>query len=629
MVVKEYLDSDRVNFLIWRYLLEGNYRETAAKFQKEWRVREPHRDFDFAEHVKSHALVSVINRGLVYSALERQHTKNEFAHDATAQAEKLQVGIFGPLITQPPAKVEAHDSVDETARIPATSLPPPSTGLQPGEEADASRKRLPQQLPNGSPVKRPRLSNGYDHGPSETPAPVTTMPMDIDTQENQVSQPHDNHAYPSPLEGEQAPTPIVHTDGPEQGTQVDKVEELLPETTFIRLVDDARQTNDTNDATVGPTNAPIILQCEWNPKDPSILAAAGTDALAHVWTVPHGTNSEGEAARDHVFSNGLPLLDPEAPSTTTVSALAWTSDGTTLAVAVNLESKAAIHICSADGILLQTLAPSEPPVVKLCWNPSNTALLAISPDKGAALVTVYYASKGNSLSYRVPDYEILNSPLDATWTNDFEFILGGGDMLIGLSCSDASIHETRKFGTEKDDSFTQVLFDWRSKLTATSSEKGTLDLWDESGARKSVVAHQGAITTMAWQPLPPTHPNVNDERLIATGGEDCAILIWNAKAPGSKAKCFLNMDSPIVRLAFTPDGAFLAGATSSQVLIWKVGSTAMPRATWSRPPHPGWLSPKANSDSDEEDEHCLCWDASGHKLAYGSNSRLAVINFSR
>ncbi len=128
---------------------------------------------------------------------------------------------------------------------------------------------------------------------------------------------------------------------------------------------------------------------------------------------------------------------------------------------------------------------------------------------------------------------------------------------------------------------------------------------------------------MAWQPLPPSQPEADDERLIATGGDDCAILIWNARKPEAKSKCFLTMDSPIVRLAFTPDGAFIAGATTRQVLIWKVDNFAMPRASWKRPPHPGWLSPKGSSDTDEEDEHCLCWDMSGQKLAYGSNSRVS------
>lgn len=608
MVAKEFLDSDRVNFLVWRYLLEGNYRETAAKFQKEWHVKQPHRDFDFARHVKSHALVSVINRGLLYHALEREHAHNQLPQDAAAAAEALQVGIFGPLDAHPPAKVEEDDE-DVDAE---------------GEEEEVSRKRPPQQLSNGSPAKRPRLSNGYENGADAT-APATT-PMDVDNQP-------DNHAYPSPLEGEAAPPPIVRTDGPEQGTQVDKVEELAPNTTFIRLMDDDHAHAHGPDTTpspssAGPDNAPILLQCEWNPRDPSILAAAGTDALARVWTISRATTPP-EPGQDHVSPHAHSLLDPEAPRDTTVTALSWTSDGASIAVATDSKNQAAINVWSVDGTHLQTMEVSEPPVIKLSWNPSNTALLAISPDKGGALVTVYYSPAGSSLSYFLAGHDIAATPLDAAWTSDVEFLLTGGDLLLCLLCSDTTISQVRKFETKEDDGFTQVLFDWRSKLAATSSDKGTLDLWDESGQRRSISAHQGAITAMRWQPLPANQPAADDERLIATGGDDCAILIWNARVPESKPKCFMTMDSPIVRLAFTPDGAFIAGATANQVLIWKVGSHAMPRASWSRPRHPGWLSPKANSEPEEEDEHCLCWDADGQKLAYGSNSRLAVINFSR
>lgn len=55
----------------------ADYRETAAKFQKEWHIQEPHRHFDFAPHVQSHALVSVINRGLIYNSLERQYAQRQ------------------------------------------------------------------------------------------------------------------------------------------------------------------------------------------------------------------------------------------------------------------------------------------------------------------------------------------------------------------------------------------------------------------------------------------------------------------------------------------------------------------------------------------------------------------------
>ncbi|EFY87436.1 WD domain-containing protein [Metarhizium acridum CQMa 102] len=650
MVDKEFIDSNRVNFLVWRYLLEANYRETAAKLQKEWQVNEPHRDFSFAPHVKSQALVSLINRGLMYYALEREFALNKRSRDAAsagaeAEAESLQVGVFGPLNSQQLAEGE---------------------GAAVGGDVELSRKRIQQQLqlPNGSPAKKPRLSNGYTDASASASAPVATAatttstttnttstsattPMDIDPSHHHHPHPqpnshdgqHDasnNHAYPSPLEGEQLPPPIIHTDGPEQGTQVDKVEELSPDTTFIHLVDSSLKASEAtatpSPSPVGAEIAPVLLQCEWNPCDPSMLAAAGTDALARVWTICRSSDATTESAkdgRDHVAPLASALIDPAMPRTTTVTALSWTPNGTAIAVATDLETSAAVSVWSADGVLMQTMDVAEPPIIKLSWNPGSSALLSLSPEKGGGALITVYSFNGKILNYHLPGHDIETTALDAAWIDDEEFLLSGGDLLLCLRCTNSAIIQSRKFETTEDDSFTQVLFDRRSKLAATSSDKGILDLWDESGQRRSISAHQGAITTMAWQPLPPNQAPHDDERLIATGGDDCAILIWNARKPESKAKCFLTMDLPIVRLAFTPDGAFIAGASSRQVLIWKVDNHTMPRASWNRPPHPGWLSPKGNSDTEEEDEHCLCWDVSGQKLAYGSNSRLAVINFRR
>jgi len=137
------------------------------------------------------------------------------------------------------------------------------------------------------------------------------------------------------------------------------------------------------------------------------------------------------------------------------------------------------------------------------------------------------------------------------------------------------------------------------------------------------MAHSGSITALQWQPLQ-TSP-ADNERLIASAGDDCAILVWNARIPESKAKCCVTMEHPIVSIAFTPDGAFIAGATYNQVLIWKVGDHVTPRASWSRTPHPGWLSsPRANVDGEYEDSYCLGWDSTGQKLAYGANSRVSL-----
>ena len=54
--------------------------------------------------------------------------------------------------------------------------------------------------------------------------------MDVDDEQN-----GDENAYPSP---EQLPSPVVATIGPEQGTQVEKVNELSTETIFLELSED-------------------------------------------------------------------------------------------------------------------------------------------------------------------------------------------------------------------------------------------------------------------------------------------------------------------------------------------------------------------------------------------------------
>jgi len=48
-----------------------DYRETALRLQKEWNMENP-QQLPFAPHVTDHALVAVLNRGLLYNAVERE-----------------------------------------------------------------------------------------------------------------------------------------------------------------------------------------------------------------------------------------------------------------------------------------------------------------------------------------------------------------------------------------------------------------------------------------------------------------------------------------------------------------------------------------------------------------------------
>lgn len=659
--MKEYLDSDRVNFLVWRYLLEGNYRETAVKFQKEWHKTEPHRQLDFARHVQSHALINVLNKGLLYNQLERDFAdasqqrqqsqplqppvpqENENAA-ATAVAEVMQVGVFGPLVVPPPhhpGPAAAGMGADAgAAGAAAVTGPSEEKEHDPEEDAEGeeetmeeienSRKRQMErsqqaQVNGGSPTKRPRLSNGYENGVGVDAA---TDPMELDGQHG------DNHAYPSPLEGEQAPTPIPRTDGPEQGTQIEKVQELATETIFIPLAaaDDASVSSPltTTAPRVNGENAPVLLHCQWNPQDPTILAAGGTDALARIWTISRATTADQhqqDPASNHVNTTVPPfhsLIEDGISSRANVTAMAWSWDGKSIAIATDADTKGKISVWDVHGSLIHHYEVPEAPVIKLRWSPNNTSVLAVSPEGTDALITVYPITAFSSMSYVVKDH---SADLDVAWVNENDFVIAGGQLLMSLTCDHMSgaINIKTKFETRNNDNLTQVHFDWRASLAATCGEKGYVDIWDASGRQREIKAHDGSITALAWQPLQ-TSPT-DDERLLASAGEDGAIFIWNARSPDGKPKCSMTMGDPIVALSFTPDGAFIAGATHERILIWKVGDHSIPRASWERLPYPGFSSPRLQSETEEEDEHCLCWDATGQRLAFGVNSRLAIINF--
>ncbi|KAK8130283.1 hypothetical protein PG999_002663 [Apiospora kogelbergensis] len=623
--MKEILNSERLNYLIWRYLIEGNYRETALKFQKEWHVPEPHRQLDFARYVKSHALVNVVNKGLLYSSVERKWTQSKVPQNAAAEAEAVELGVFGPLDQDGPphqyadeedADADHEDDIPEQPEEPS----PASGDIENTRKRSGDRPHQPQ-LNGGSPAKRPRLSNGYENGVN-----AATDPMELDNGT-------DNHAYPSPLEGEQAPTPTPRTDGTDQGTQVEKVQELTTETTFIPLGSGESISSPRATFKVSSANAPVLLHCQWNPQDPSILAAAGTDALARVWTVSRATTTLAEqdpAANGHVPNGDVSppfhsLIEDDMTPSSVVTAMAWNGDGTVIAIATDSAEKGRISLWSADGTHIQHFEVPECPIIKLRWNPNNAAILAVVPEKGGTLITVYGAMTSNTISYSLPNHDLQSEPVDVAWTSETEFLLCGGGLMASLKCTEDKITETKRCDTREGDNLLQVQFDWRSSLAATCGEKGFVDIWDVSGKRREIKAHDGMISALTWQPLAGSPPE--DERLLASGGVDGAIFVWNALSGDGKPKCQMTMDSPIVALAFTPDGAFIAGATNERILIWKVGDHSIPRASWSRSPHPGWLSPRINADSEDEDEHCLCWDATGQKLAYGVNHRLAVINF--
>jgi len=328
----------------------------------------------------------------------------------------------------------------------------------PDEDFENARKRQidndQPQIPTGPPAKKPRLSNGYENG-------FDTTPMDVDDDAN-----GDENAYPSP---EQLPSPVVATVGPEQGTQVEKVNELSAETTFLELSDDPSSRN------------AILLQCEFNPQDPSILAAAGTDALARMWTLSRtmpdlGSDSPGKP----VFAPHHNLLDDNVPSTTTATGLAWSSDGENIAVSSEPldDGTAKVEFWRKDGALSASVNTFDSPVICLRWNLHNSACLALSPQNEGrgTQITVMYPSYDESVQFSLPRHALLDQALDAAWISEEEFLICGGEFLQAFQCVEGAIVQGRQYETREGDTLSRITYDWCSRLVATASDSGTIDV---------------------------------------------------------------------------------------------------------------------------------------------------------
>ncbi len=73
--------------------------------------------------------------------------------------------------------------------------------------------------------------------------------------------------------------------------------------------------------------------------------------------------------------------------------------------------------------------------------------------------------------------------------------------------------------------------------------------------------HQDELTNLAFSP---------DSKLIATSSSDNSIRIWDINL--GKEKQIIRVDKPVYFLAFSPNGADLAGASETDVSIWDIST---------------------------------------------------------
>lgn len=102
------------------------------------------------------------------------------------------------------------------------------------------------------------------------------------------------------------------------------------------------------------------------------------------------------------------------------------------------------------------------------------------------------------------------------------------------------------------------------KLLATGGEDGSIQIWDAATRlqkQKMSSAHSGPVTTLAFSP---------DNTTLASGSVDTNIILWDAQK-GSKRTPLGHHSRDVTAVAFTHDGKWLiSGGLDTAVKVWDV-----------------------------------------------------------
>ncbi|KAI9681364.1 MAG: hypothetical protein M1817_002647 [Caeruleum heppii] len=659
------LTSNHVNYLVWRYLQESGFGDSAVKLQRDW--TEHPQGLPFAQYVKTHALVQLVQKGLQYHEIEQRL-------DQTGRLARPSEGFyfFGPADTngreiafQPPNADGDRDEDVASAGHPAsprkyskestTNHATNTTTATSTAHPSQHHRRFSFSSSSQPAAKRPRRSNGVENGEDamdvDAPevnghvhGPANHLAADASANANSVvaGPPEDHRTKSEPptvsmpdVPPTAAPTRPM-TNGSSVATQVEKIAELEPETTVLDL---------------SGNRSASVMMCSWNPVDPACLATAGTSALSRIWnlSLTRPIRSRSPTNVDDKDWNPTPYVDlkEEDRASWMVTALAWSPDGSYLAIGASDADRiydGRVTVWSKNGALVNVVPTGLDAILCLRWNSVGSVLLGICGGLQTSKIMLWDPHTADPL-----DCIPLEAPLeDACWVHDNSFIVAGGRVLHVYRI-DGGTHLTQSYNVPDDRELWLVRYDPITTTVATCTHGNIVDIWDHHTLLHSLAAHNDHITALEWQPLPnprsQAHLSDSEPRLLATSSLDGTVRLCNGKAPFQllHALSLGLADLPVMNLAFSPDGFALAASSSSRILVWNAQEGGPPKASWDGKmfgvgeerdrggvtARNGDIRSPSSVDEDAAQQQSLAWDADGRKLVHGLHRQIAVINFRR
>jgi WD40 repeat protein len=289
---------------------------------------------------------------------------------------------------------------------------------------------------------------------------------------------------------------------------------------------------------------PLALHDGWVPSvafkpDGRLLASGGLDGTVILWDV----------------STREPLGRPLLHDASGVTGVAFSRDGRTVASTARDRTIALWETGSRRQVA--QLSGHDGIALKLAFSPADD-LLASGGSDGAVIlwnmrtrspIGAELTGHGERVSHVAfsPDGKILAS---GAWD--------GHIMLTRIPMTgepDISLAHDRKI--------TSFAFSPDGKILASSTFGFLVRLWDVATGQclGELAGHNGRVESVAFSA---------DGKLLASGGADGAVILWDVASQKSITQIVIEKESPVLTVAFGPDGKTVALGIGHSIIIWEL-----------------------------------------------------------
>ncbi|KAL3461369.1 hypothetical protein BJX64DRAFT_260928 [Aspergillus heterothallicus] len=607
------LTSHHVNYLIWRYLQESGHGEAAVTLQRAWN-HDP-QSLPFAPYIRTHALVSLVQKGLQYYELEKSLDK-----EGNSVPFSPSNYFFGPvsfdLETQkgPNENISAHQApVSPTGKVARDGVvvnghstageaaPQGMKKTRKGDRAETNGDEAPMEVDSTNGFASESKPTITESASAEETAPNTDSDGDVDMGVNDK---------PADQEPAAAPPTFTLTTGQSIGVQITpaKAADLSPDTAIIEVAGDDH-----------------VTRTLWRPHDPTVVVAAG-DTFCSLYklssTSPPAQEKLVEDKGDNVW----------------VSAVAWDPQGQKLAVATYNDMRGSITTYDVAGNAVDLLPEVPRMISALKWADSGSQLIVVASDSKISELILWDDALQPE---EFPPPQIVDDlVLDVSWLGRTQAFACGGMSVYQFEI-DSSIHLTKTFSAgdpEQPWTFIRSAHAGSSPV-AVAASSSSASFWIPTHDINFDDAHDGHITAIHLKPNPSEQPN--QPLILASSSTDDTVKLWHIDLENRKFECIhrlsLGHSLPILASCFSPDGYAIAAASKDALSIWNAQRGGTPMATWKSPiiengesvEHKSPVFNGQNGSVEDVQDRSLTWDTDGKKLAFGFQSQMAIINLQR